>query len=63
MTMCYFPYLYIFNPSDLVRIFPYIYIYIAWWLSYKEGMKPVVADKQPCYQIYIKTMYLFIIIW
>ena len=27
----------------------------AWWLSYKDGIKPVVTDKHPCYQIYITT--------
>ena len=21
----------------------------AWWLSYKDGMKPVIADKHACY--------------
>ena len=37
----------------------------AWWLSYKHGMKPVVADKHPCYQIYIYikiNIYLFRVI-
>ena len=29
----------------------------------KDGMKPAVTDKFPCYQIYVKTnIYLFIII-
>ena len=32
-------------------------------MSYKDGMKPMVAYKHPCYQIYIKTnIHLFIII-
>ena len=31
------------------------------WLSYKEGMKPLVSDKHPSYQIFVKTnTYLFI---
>ena len=31
-------------------------------LSYKDGMKPVVADKFPCYKIYLKTNIYIIII-
>ena len=34
----------------------------AWWLSYKDSMKPVVSDKNPCNWIYIKAnIYLYII--
>ena len=35
-----------------------------WWLPCKDGMKPLVADNHPYYQIYIKTnIYLFIYIY
>ena len=36
----------------------------AWWLPCKDGMKPLVADKHPCYEIYIKTnIYIYIYIY
>ena len=36
----------------------------AWWLSYKDGMKAVVADNHPCYKVYIKTnLYIYIYIY
>ena len=25
-----------------------LFFFSAWWLLYKDGMKPVVADKRPC---------------
>ena len=29
--------------------------------TYNDGMKPVIADKYPCYKIYIKTaIYIYV---
>ena len=35
----------------------------AWWLSYRDDIKPVFADKHPCYKIYIKTNLYLSISW
>ena len=48
---------------NVVNMVSYIHTFSVWWLSYKDSMKPVIADKHPCNQIYIKTnIYIFTII-